>query len=237
MRTITLELVRHGPAHNQLLSPLTQYLALCENHPAVTLQLPLEHNQMLYRLSALAYRMGKQPREFQLRDTAQLVGDLLARIPGLTADMNRRDDKTADAASQNVGADRVTHLRLVLSASELALLPFELAVAPIGFPGAGQPLLLQSVHPVTITRETLRVAEELVVWPKQTRVLFVVAAPPEVPAPPAAAHLLALRRTLEPWIGTRSPSRDGPTDEPDNDRLAKHLTVLTEASLESIEAA
>ena len=42
MRTITLELVRHGPAHNQLLSPLTQYLALCENHPAVTLQLPLD---------------------------------------------------------------------------------------------------------------------------------------------------------------------------------------------------
>jgi len=37
MRTLTLELLRHGPAHNQLLSPLTPYLALCENHPAVTL--------------------------------------------------------------------------------------------------------------------------------------------------------------------------------------------------------
>jgi hypothetical protein len=32
MRTITLELLRHGPAHNQLLSPLTPCLALCENH-------------------------------------------------------------------------------------------------------------------------------------------------------------------------------------------------------------
>ena len=79
MRTITLELVRHGPAHNQLLSPLTQYLALCENHPAVTLQLPVKHNQMLYRLSALAYRMGKEPREFQLRDTAQLLKRALRR--------------------------------------------------------------------------------------------------------------------------------------------------------------
>ena len=38
MRTVTLRAGRHGPAHNQLLSPLTQYLALCENHPAVTLQ-------------------------------------------------------------------------------------------------------------------------------------------------------------------------------------------------------
>ncbi|UQD98222.1 CHAT domain-containing protein [Bradyrhizobium japonicum] len=237
MRTITLELVRHGPAHNQLLSPLTQYLALCENHPAVTLQLQLEHNQMLYRLSALAYRMGKEPREFQLRDTAQLVGDLLARIPGLTADMNRREDLPVGVSGQNVGGDRVTHLRLVLSASELALLPFELAVAPIGFPGAGQSLLLQSVHPVSITRETRRVAEEQVVWPERARVLFVVASPPEVPAPPAAAHLLALRRTLEPWVGTRSRPGDGATSDPENDRLAQHLTVLTEASLEAIEAA
>jgi CHAT domain len=237
MRTITLELVRHGPAHNQLLSPLTQYLALCENHPAVTLQLPLEHNEMLYRLSALAYRMGKEPREFQLRDTAQLVGELLARIPGLTADMNRRDDRSGDGSGQNVEGDRATHLRLVLSASELALLPFELAVAPIGFPGAGQPLLLQSVHPVAITRETRRVAEEQVVWPERTRVLFVVASPPELPAPPATAHLLALRRTLEPWIGTRSRTAEGVTGETDANRLAQHLTVLIEASLEAIEAA
>ena len=237
MRTITLELVRHGPAHNQLLSPLTQYLALCENHPAVTLQLPLEHNQMLYRLSALAYRMGKEPREFQLRDTAQLLGELLARIPGLTADMNRRDHGSTDGSGQDADGDGATHLRLVLSASELALLPFELALAPIGFPGAGQPLLLQSLRPVTITRETRRVAEEQVIWPERTRVLFVVASPPELPAPPAAAHLLALRRTLEPWIGTRSRAVDDATKQTPDDRLARHLTVLTDATLESIEAA
>lgn len=256
MRTITLELVRHGPAHNQLLSPLTQYLALCENHPAVTLQLSVEHNQMLYRLSALAYRMGKEPREFQMRDTAQLIGELLARIPGLTADMNRRDDRSGDVFAQNVDGDRdsrddrseygfaqsvdgdrATHLRLVLSASELALLPFELAVAPNGFPGAGQPLLLQSVRPVALTRETRRVAEEQVVWPEHTRVLFVVASPPELPAPPAAAHLLALRRALEPWIGTRSRTAEGVASETGDDRLARHLTVLTDASLEAIEAA
>jgi hypothetical protein len=236
MRTITLELVRHGPAHNQLLSPLTQYLALCENHPAVTLQLPIEHNQMLYRLSSLAYRMGKEPREFQLRDTAQLLGELLARIPGLTADMNRRDSGSAGGSGPSDG-DGATHLRLVLSASELALLPFELAVAPIGFPGAGQPLLLQSVRPVAITRETRRVAEEQVVWPERTRVLFVVASPSDLPPPPAAAHLLALRRTLEPWVGTRGRTAAEATGEARDDRLARHLTVLTEASLEAIEAA
>ncbi len=237
MRTITLELVRHGPAHNQLLSPLTQYLALCENHPAVTLQLPLEHSQMLCRLSALAYHMGKESREFQLRDTAQLLGELLARIPGLTADMNRRDLESTEGSDQGVDDDTATHLRLVLSASELALLPFELALAPIGFPGAGQPLLLQSVRPVAITRETRRVAEGEVVWPERTRVLFVVASPPELPPPPAAAHLLALRRTLEPWIGTRSGAAEHVTGATHDDRLGRYLTVLTDASLEAIEAA
>jgi CHAT domain len=237
MRTITLELVRHGPAHNQLLSPLTQYLALCENHPAVTFQLPLEHGQMLYRLSALAYRMGKDPREFQVQDTARLLGDLLALIPGLTADMNRRDVALVPQPGPGLDDDAATHLRLVLSASELALLPFELALAPVGFPGAGQPLLLQSLRPVAITRETRRVAEEQVVWPDRTRVLFVVASPSGLPAPPAAAHLLALRTTLEPWVGTRSQPATGPNAGHRDDRLARHLTVLNNASLEAIEAA
>jgi len=232
MRTITLELVRHGPAYNQLLSPLTQYLALCENHPAVTLQLPLEHGQMLYRLRALAYRMGKEPREFQVQDTGRLLSDLLARIPGLTADMNRQDTKAGEAAARQ-SHDNVTHLRLVLSASELALLPFELALAPMGFPGAGQPLALQSLQPISVTRETRRVAEEDGdgAWLRRTRVLVVVASPPGLVAPPAEAHLLALRKALEPWVGTRDESS---TQE--GSRLSRRLTVLTDASLEAIEA-
>jgi hypothetical protein len=67
MRTITLELLRHGPAHNQLLSPLTPYLALCENHGAETLHVPFEHNQFLHRLDALGYQLEEQSRLFQLR--------------------------------------------------------------------------------------------------------------------------------------------------------------------------
>ncbi|HEY2289472.1 MAG TPA: hypothetical protein VGM86_02105, partial [Thermoanaerobaculia bacterium] len=85
MRTITLELLRHGPAHNQLLSPLTPYLALCQNHGAVTLHVPFEHNQFLYRLSALGYRINEDSLVFQLNDTARVMGEILAMIPGLTA--------------------------------------------------------------------------------------------------------------------------------------------------------
>jgi len=229
MRTLTLELLRHGPAHNQLLSPLTQYLALCENHPAVTLQLPIEHNQMLHRLGALSYRLGEASRNFQLHDTARLMADMLGGIPGLTADMNRRGASVPAGAGSgfgagaNPGAD-ITHVRLVLSASELALLPFELTLSPPGCPAEGQPLLLQSLSPVCITRETRRVPESQLVWPDETRVLFVVASPAGQEPVPALAHLLALRQLVEPWVG-----RAG--------QVAEHLTVLSHASLEDIAAA
>src|SRR5215211_7779481 len=133
MRTITLELLRHGPAHNQLLSPLTPYLALCENHGAVTLHMPFEHNQFQHRLDALGYRLAEESRLFQLKDTATVIGETLGAIPGLTAEANKQDG----------GGEPLTHLRLIISSSELALLPFELALAPAGFPGSGQHLLLQ----------------------------------------------------------------------------------------------
>lgn len=225
MRTITLELLRHGPPNNQLLSPLTDYLALCENHSAVSWRVPFEQNQMLYRLRALSYQMGEEPREFQVADTARVLGDLLGSIPGLTADLNRQDS-TGDEC------DRVTHLRLILSASELALLPFELATAPSGFPGAGQPLSLQTQQPVCITRETRRVAEESIVWPKRPRVLFAYASPEGLEPVPAEAHLLALRRTLIPWL-----IPDGLDDEARRKMVKKRLTLLPNATVASLEAA
>ena len=36
IRNVKLELLRSGPAHNQLLSPLTPYLALCGAEGPVT---------------------------------------------------------------------------------------------------------------------------------------------------------------------------------------------------------
>ena len=227
MRTITLELLRHGPPHNQLLSPLTEYLALCENHSAVTLRVPFEHNQMLYRLRALSYQMGEEPREFQVTDTARALADLLAKIPGLTAGLNRhsREDESS--------SDDVTHLRLILSASELALLPFELAMAPNGFPGAGQALSLQPQAPVCITREARRIPEEYIVWPKQPKILFVFASPPGLEPVPAEAHLLALRQALTPWLALSG-------DQSDADRqtfVAKRLAVVPDATVAAIEKA
>jgi hypothetical protein len=223
MRTITLELLRHGPPHNQLLSPLTPYLALCENHAAVTVQLVFEHNQFLHRLRALGYKLGEEARTFQLRDTAAALGALLAEVPGLTAELNRQSEQS----------ERHAHLRLIVSASELALLPFELALAPNGLPGAGQHLMLQNALPLSLTREVRRVQEEHLHWPKRPKILFVAAAPPGVGAIPLESHLLALRQAVDPWVKYY--------DEGDPDarrrRISDHLTLLLQASITDIETA
>lgn len=153
MRTIKLELVRHGPAYNQLLSPLTPYLALCENHPPVTIHVPFEHNQFLYRLKDLYYQRDKsmresqESREFQLFEIGRTIGGLLGQIPGLIAEVSREDYRKSGKGIQ---------LRLVFSSSELALLPFELALSSEGLSGAGLLLVLQSDVLICITREVRR---------------------------------------------------------------------------------
>jgi hypothetical protein len=223
MRTITLELLRHGPSHNQLLSPLTPYLALCENQTAVTVQLGFEHNQFLHRLRALGYRLGEESRAFQLTDTATTLGALLAAVPGLIAEINRQADH----------GEISTHLRLIVSASELALLPFELALAPSSFPGAGQNLLLQNARPLSLTREVRLGQEEHLRWPERPKILFVAAAPPGVGEIPLESHLLALRRAIDPWVKYY----DEADDEARRRRIAEHIVFLPRANIRDIESA
>lgn len=222
MHTITLELLRHGPAHNQLLSPLTPYLALCENHGAVTIHVPFEHNQLLHRLDALNYRSEEAVRIFQLKDTAAELGKILGLVPGLTAEANKHD----------LLAEPLTHLRLIISASELALLPFELALSPAGLPGAGQHLLLQPQMPVCLTREVRRTPDDGLKWSEDApRILLVAAAPPEVGNIPLEAHLLALRRAIDPWMEYYNPDDAKARAEV----IKKHFVFLPNASVEAIE--
>lgn len=219
MRTITLEFLRHGPAHNQLLSRLTNYLALCGNHGAQTVQMPFDHNQLLHRLDAFEYRLDESSRQFQLRDTANMLSGVLGEVAGLTAELSRRREVE----------DPVLHLRLVISASELALIPFELADAPLGFPGAGQSLLLQNQLPVCITREVRRAADAQFQWPRRPKILFIAAQPADVGTIPLEAHLLALRRRLEPWVNA--------PDDPQARRrqVEEFLTVLPNATADQIQ--
>ncbi|MFO0607186.1 MAG: CHAT domain-containing protein [Polyangiales bacterium] len=217
VRTVTLEVLRQGPEHNQLLSPLTPYLTLCGNHPAETLHLPFEHFRFLRRLRELHYRVDLDAARGGAVEMAADVSAVVASIRSLAVELARAA-RGADAG--------ITHLRLILSASELALIPFELAVAPASFPGAGQALSLQTASPLCLTREARRVPAATVRWPESPRILVAAASPPGVPPVPLRAHLLALRKALSPWLVTNSPRE-----------LARHLHVLPAASVGEIRAA
>jgi len=228
MRQITLELLRPGPPHNQLLSPLTSYLALCGSHAASTVQIPIAHNQVLFQLGALNYRLGEEARSSQLKELADALAKVLEKVPGLLAEVSRTVD---DPKAAFDGAEAFTHLRLLLSASELALLPFELASAPNGFPGADQPLLLQPEMPICLTREVRRTPNRYAVWPDEPRVLFASASPAGVPPVPTEAHRKILERLLEPWIDESKPADERAR------WMHEHLRVIENATPQDIERA
>src|SRR5581483_4981703 len=104
MRTVTLEILRHGPPHNQLLSPLTQYLALCGNMPASTLELPFEHAEFLLRFRNLQYKESEDARILELQQTARTMSNVLSKVPGLIRELKEYEGGNAE----------VIHLRLIL---------------------------------------------------------------------------------------------------------------------------
>jgi hypothetical protein len=217
MRTVTLELLRHGPAHNQLLSPLTPYLALCGNHDAETVNVGFEHLQLMRRIEQLRYMGGPRMASMARGEAAQEVTRMLASIHSLTAELS-----TSDPEEER----RMVHLRLVLSASELSLLPFEMANAYSGLAAQEQPLCLQTARPVCLTRETRRVAATTLEWPKDMHILVIAAAPPQVSAIPLREHLQVLRAALDPYM-VRG----------DEEELARYVTVIPEATLAAVRQA
>ncbi len=219
IREVVLELLRHGEAHNQLLSPLTQYLALCGSRPAVSLQIPWEHRDLEYWLSRMNYdpsAMAADCRDRAVvhRQLADMVTTLLEQVPGL-------------ASEGRVSEGQMLHLRLMLTPQELALLPFELANAPSGFASGQQPLLLGPRPDVVLTREVRRSESVRVKVPPQPKILLVVGEG-TVPFEPTRDAIL---RALEPWIG---PVNDKGTVKHD---LASHLHILHAATLDEVREA
>jgi hypothetical protein len=226
IRNVKLELVRPGPAHNQLLSPLTPYIALCGASGPVSVNLPFEHRQLLSRLERLRYSTASQEipveqRQFEARDIGESLGAVLGQVPSLMTEISRArgDDQ------------ELVHLRVSVSALELAMVPFELAIAPEGFPGSGSPLFLQSRLPITVTREVRRGQMLPVNWNRKPRILFAFAQPGNLAPVPAAEHLRALRRAIEPWVKW-SATEDGLLEQ-----VKKVLTVLPNATIEGIRDA
>ena len=224
IRSVTVELLRAGPAHNQLLSPLTQYLGICDDAQAGIVTLPYEQLAFMRRMKSMRYDSGEEADRLPVLheigiEMAKVLG-AIPRLPGsLTGDNN--------------GADTLIHLRLVLSASELATLPFELAKIPIG-PSAWAEgwLSLQARVPVVITRRTRNVSANGVHWPMKPRILFISSDPAQVPF---AEHRKALLDAIAPF---RYPVRDDPKPPFDGlrEQFGELLTILTNPRFDEVAA-
>ena len=232
VRTITLKLLREGPTHNHLLSPLTPYLAVVGQYEAVSLRVPYEHRRLLRDLNALRYgatasraadvsRISPPDRRLIADD----VSEILAAVPGLTAEMS----------PQNVCHPQLTHLCLEFSAAELSLVPFEIATSPRGFPGEGSPLSVQPTAPIVMTRCIPGAPGRRCRWGGRPRVLFIAAQPPGFPEVPLIAHLVALVKALQPWSGAVVDEFDLAKTHPA--ALEDWLTVRPRATLADIEEA
>ncbi|HEY0859277.1 MAG TPA: CHAT domain-containing protein [Albitalea sp.] len=210
IRTVTVELLRAGPRHNQLISPLTQYLGICGNAPAGRVTLPYEHGDLEQRLQELRYGVTSDAdpsRPSKMLDRTGLeIADILSAIPGVSGLLNPENERPRT----------LTHLRIVLSASELAMLPFETSKVPTGGGSGPVWLALQSRAPVCITRQIRSVSAEGIRWPRDPRVLFVAG-----PDTPVEEHEQALLRAMAPWR-----DRDG--------SLRSRLLTLDEAKLADI---
>ena len=143
IRTVTAEFLRSGPPHNQLLSPLTQYLAVCGDAGAGVVTVPYEHAAFERQLKELRYETGDPADRLDLlHDVGVDMGRILGAVPGLPGSLMVDPDKLGT----------LIHLRLTLSASELAHLPFELAKVPVGAGATTESwLAIQTRPPICLT--------------------------------------------------------------------------------------
>lgn len=220
---VNLELLRTGPANNQLISPLASYIAVCGNADPVTVQMPFEHRELLMRLRRLHYEsVENEQRQAEVKSMGEAIGNIFSQVPALLSELSDAIAKT----------NNLVHFNLCLSAFELGLLPFELAISMYGFPGWGSPLFLQTLRPITITRTIRRASPLPIKWNRPPRILFAFAEPDFLNVP-AQAHLNALRLAIEPWVKIKDPGKANERVE----EVKKLLTVLPNATLKQIREA
>lgn len=239
---VKLEIVRPGPPHNQLLSPLTQYMALCGEGSPITFRVNLEHHKLISRLQQLRYvavesgsieTVPNRMREAAVVELAETVGGVLTDVRTLLAEVCRARCGVPGASQEQ----RYVHLRLVLGGSELSLIPFEIALAPPAMPGEGLELSLQLGMPVVPTREVRSSRLGPTSWNGCAPRVLVIGAAPGGLRIPLAQHVHALRGALEPWI--RWPSlatrREGVSlGTLRLPQVKDRLRVLTNASVEDV---
>jgi len=219
IRTVRLEFLRHGPSNNQLLSRITPYLALCGDHGAETITVPLDHRDFLLEQRVLRYQDGLAVRAAHLRRVGELLADVLGQVPGLVAAIGRPGLEP-----------ELVHLELVLSPAELALLPFEASLAPRGLLASGSELLTHPEQRIALSRNTRRARHHHAWYTRPAKILIACASPPGVPKVPSLAHVAAIRAAFAPWV---RPPAEGQT----GDNATEAITVLENATLPALRAA
>jgi CHAT domain len=224
VRAVNVEFLRPGPPHNQLLSPLTQYLAICGDSGAGVVKVPYEHAAFERKLKELRYDTGDAAdRLAMLHDVGVDMGRILGSVPGLPGAL------MIDPGKQGT----LIHLRLTLSAAELAYLPFELAKVPIGPDATAESwLAIQTRPPVCMTRNIRTVSPEGVQWPERPRILFVAGDPSDVPfAEHRDALVAAIRDFQYPVSDDEKISSDGARVQ-----YGSLLTILVNPTLADVLA-
>lgn len=230
IRRVSVEFLRPGPSHNQLLSPYTHYLAVCNDAGAAVVTVPYEQRVFERRLKDLRYETGdERDRQDMLHEVGRDMGRILEAVPGFTGAV------TSDLTSTTV----LVHLRLTLSAAELALLPFELAEVPVGSTACA--VSIQARPPVVVTRHIRTVTFDGVTWPDRPRILFVAADRDGVPF---AEHKAALKEAIEPFryptkaSGTTGSAKVGDHDAPPPggiERFGDLLTIMVSPTLVELQ--
>jgi len=207
IHTLDIELVRPGPPHNQLLSPMMPYTVLVGDHPPITHHFEMEHRLLKHHLASLrraAEGESVQPlaSHVALQD---LIGGLLHKLPL----PQRRDTDWLE-------------LRFVINPRELGVLPLELAM-DTARPDA-PPLLVDPAQRIILTRKVRQGIAGDSTPARSPRVLFVVSA---AGGPvPAQAHLHALRKAMDRILPPR-PFTTLP-------RVGETLRILSNASLATL---
>lgn len=192
-KLIELQLLRHGESLNQLLSPLTDYFALCGDHDSGTINVPMKHRALLTKLRALDYGDSQKTQDDQLEEMSDLVTGVLSHVPGMGTELSGCQQQLA-------------HVSLATNAAELSMVPFELAKMPSGVAGAGQPMCLQPHIPVCLTRRSRNVNRPPLNWKRPVRILMIASDAGGVI--PLQAHYANLRKLVDPWLAVPRDQRD-----------------------------
>ena len=227
-RTSSSSSLRPGPAHNQLLSPLTPYLALCGADGPVTVNMPFEHRQLAEPASNACATV--RPPGRSRHNSAKPKSARWVRRLGACWRRCRRC--CLRSAMRGPRAARLVHLQAVavrVRAGPGAVRVRHCAgwVPAVGLSAVSAIALADHASPA----RSAAAAHCRLDWNRPPRILFAFASPGDLPAVPAQDHLRALRRAIDPWV------KFAPTPEERIAHVKGVLTILEGATLEKIREA